>query len=204
MTIQKVIGFLLCKRRKKPTVEIRCPKCLSPSELSFIIPVSGPGYYHELQGRLRCEADSFEWPIKIRSGRNQPHLLDLRQEMPDSRSQDLSVNVPQGIAEDVREAERAHAAACERASAAMCRRALQLGLMDKGISDGGLEGMIRKAGLKSDTSNLALSIKGLGDIAVHRKDALGSGDIALLIHATVQILNELFSPPRKAGDSPNS
>ena len=40
--------------------------------------------------------------------------------------------------------------------------------------------------------DLAMSIKGFGDIGVHRKEELEPQEVNMVIHATVRMLNELF------------
>jgi len=80
----------------------------------------------------------------------------------------------------------------------MCRRALQLALIDKDIEDKPLSKMLKEAKtpkklLDDDIYNLATSIKGFGDIGVHRREKLEPQEVNMVIYATVRMLNELFS-----------
>ncbi len=46
--------------------------------------------------------------------------------------------------------------------------------------------------LTDDTYNLATSIKGFGDITIHREEEIEPEEAKLVIYATVRMLNELF------------
>jgi len=68
--------------------------------------------------------------------------------------------------------------------------------LDKGIPDKALSKMVEEAKdkglLEQRTFDLATSIKGYGDIGVHRKEQLEPKEVELVIYATVRMLNELF------------
>ena len=96
--------------------------------------------------------------------------------LPGVQSDRLNSSVTPDIKEDIQEAERANYSQCYKACVAMCRRALQLSLIDKGIEDKPLSQMLNDALnaklLTQDTYNLSTSIKGYGDIAVHRREII--------------------------------
>ena len=147
-----------------------------------------------IKGILKCGECGHERPL-IMYGES---INEISAGLPGQQSSKLITNVPKDIKEDVQEAERANYYQCYKASAAMCRRAVQLSLIQKGIKDKGLESMIKEARnreeplLTNDTYNFAFSIKGFGDIAVHRTEILDPDDIPLLINCTRRMLNELF------------
>lgn len=147
----------------------------------------------DITGILKCRVPSCnnEHPFTMVNN----SLTEFLPSMPAIASQNLSGDIPQDITADIKEAERAEYMQCHKAAATMCRRALQLGLIDKGISDKPLSVMIEEAKktdlLDDKTYALAISIKGLGDIGAHRKELLERGDIQTLLHVTVKMLNEL-------------
>jgi len=120
--------------------------------------------------------------------------------MPISESTNLLPGVPLGIQQDVQEAERCHFAQCYKASVVMCRRALQLGLIEKGISDTRLKTMIQNASDKGILTGrnvaLAESIKDFGDGGAHRPENITAQDANLTIYACVGLLNEMFKPAK--------
>jgi len=146
-----------------------------------------------ITGILKCGNSSCnnEHPFTMVNNYLQEFLPNLPVEV----SQNLNAAIPDDIIADIKEAERAEYLQCHKAAATMCRRALQIGLIDKGVSDKPLSGMIEDAktqGLLDDkTYILAKSIKGFGDIGAHRNETLERGDIQMLIHLTVKMLNEL-------------
>jgi len=143
-------------------------------------------------GIIQCTVCGHELPITIDGGYIQ--IIDVA--LPGQQSNRLNPSVPADLIDDVQEAERANYFQFYKACAAMCRRALQLGLIEKGIPDGALGGMIESAKnqelIEQRIFDLAMSIKGFGDIGVHRKEELEPQDINMFIHATVRMLNELF------------
>ena len=155
--------------------------------------VSGPGA--ELQGVLICLADnSHIWPITVRNDQ----IRSTEGTLPVSEARSLSPNVPVGLIQDLEEAERAHFARSYKASVVICRRAFQLGLVERGISDGPLGAMLSKArsaspSLFSDrVSHFAEAIKDFGDAGAHRREDIHPKDAANVIRLTAQALNELF------------
>ena len=58
-------------------------------------------------------------------------ILTVDTQLPVAESRKLNEDVPDGIKQDVQEAEGAHFAQNYKSSAVMCRRALQLALEDK-------------------------------------------------------------------------
>ncbi len=129
-------------------------------------------------------------------------LHEFLPNLPVEESQKLNSTIPVDIIEDIKEAERSEYLKCHKAAATMCRRAIQIGLIDKGIPDKPLSNMIEDAkdkGLLNDkTYILAKSIKGFGDIGAHRKEELERGDIQILIHLSVKMLNELAEYPTRS------
>jgi len=146
----------------------------------------------EIIGIFKCLACGHELPITVRNG----FITELHPELPGTQSDKLNSSVSADIKKDVKEAERAHYNQCDKACVTMCRRALQLGLMDRGISDAPLSKMIDSAVsekyIEQSTQSLATSIKGYGDIGAHRREQLESQEVKMVIYATVRMLNELF------------
>jgi len=178
------------KGGKREMTELICPKCHKEGK--------GQGIRLEcvgnikVKGIIRCLQCQHERPFTMVSG----YISALDIALPGAQSDRLDQLVPTDIKEDIREAERANYAQCYKSCVAMCRRALQLGLIDKKITDQPLSKMLSEAKdielLTKDTYNLATSIKGYGDIGMHRKDILDPMDVNMVIHATVRMLNELF------------
>lgn len=168
-------------------VKIDCPECAKtqrPHEFTY----NCTGKFI-LKGRIICQACKNERQFESEG----EYLRILGTILPPTT---LSSKVPGDIKDDVKEVERAYLGQCYKASAAMCRRATQIALIEKGIKDRGLEAMINEAKdqniLSNDTYNFAKSIKGFGDIAVHRKEIIEPGDIPLLLSCIKRMLNELF------------
>lgn len=170
--------------------ELICPKCYGV-KTTGVIRVECVGDA-KMWGIIQCLNCQHEFPFTM--VRNYMQKLDVA--LPGAESDRLNPSVPDDIKDDVREAERANYAQCYKACVTMCRRALQLSLIDKGIKDSGLSGMLREALNKNlltqDIFSLATSIKGYGDIGAHRKDHLEPQDVNMVIHAAVRMLNELF------------
>lgn len=146
----------------------------------------------KMWGVIRCLVCGHEFPITMNRGFIQKVDTDLV----GAQSDQLNASVPADIKEDIQEAERAHYNQCDKACVMMCRRALQLGLIDKGITDAPLSTMLqdalKKQFLMQRTHDLATTIKGYGDIGAHRRDELNSQEVSMVIYATVKMLNELF------------
>ena len=122
----------------------------------------------ELQDVLTCLHDGHKIPVKMLKDT----ITGILTELPVSESKQLIAQVPQGIAQDVQEAERAHYASYCKACVVMCRRAIQLSLVEKGIGDRALSAMIEEAKnqgfIKSDRLyTQAMGIKDYGDDGAH-------------------------------------
>lgn len=182
-------------RGEKKMASIKCPVCHGKSRDSAISVECNP--QAQMRGIIKCLACEHEWPITIESS----FITKIDVSLPGAQSDKLGDLVPTDLKDDVKEAERANYSQCHKACVAMCRRALQLGLIEKGIPDGGLGGMIESAKtqklIEQKIFDLAMSIKGFGDIGVHRKVELESQEVNLVIYATVRMLNELFKETDK-------
>ena len=180
----------LKKKGEQEMTEILCPNCpetVPPT--SFGIHCTGKS---KLWGIIQCTKCLHEMPFSMYHDRLQ--RLDIA--LPGVQSDKLNSLVTPDIKEDVQEAERCNYHQCYKACVTMCRRALQLGLIDKGISDGRLslmlEGALKQKLIEQKTYDLATSIKGYGDIGAHRREHLEPKEVELVIYATVRMLNELF------------
>ena len=172
-------------------IELICPKCNREGRtMTFAMEFSGNA---ELKGTITCLTCQHERPFAMLRSFMQELSIDL----PGAQSNELTSLVPEDIRDDVREAERANFAQCYKACVAMCRRALQLSLIEKGIDDKPLSLMLKDALndnlLDQDTFNLATSIKGYGDIGLHRREQLNPQEVKMVIYATVRMVNEVFS-----------
>lgn len=168
---------------------LECPECKAPTPRLSEIWLMGKGNV-SIKGIMTCTRCGKEWPFHMVE--NCLRQIDIG--LPGEQSRNLTSEVPDGIKEDIREAERANYAQCHKAAAAMCRRALQLALIDKGIEDKPLSQMISDAtGLfDKKTFAMAISVKGFGDIGAHRKEKIEPEDATIAIYMTVKMLNELF------------
>ncbi len=185
--------------KENPIADMLCPKCkASGSAKAIRFQCSLP--YHandrppiEIRGIMRCLKDQHEWPFVMSEG----FIEELATALPGSYSRALNASVPADRREDIQEAERANWAQCYRAAAVMCRRAVQLGLVEKGIADTKLSSMIEDAVKKKlllQTAKLAEAVKLFGDIGAHRLPDVKPEEVTMTIYASVEILNELFSP----------
>lgn len=188
---EKIGGIIALKKKgeqEMPTV-IRCPNCQGKKRTSLIILQCE--HEAQIQGIIKCLACGHEFPITIVNDNIQK--LDVA--LPGTQSDQLHSSVPADLKEDIQEAERANYAQCYKACVAMCRRALQLSLIDKGIDDKPLSKMLDEALAKNyltqNTYNLATSIKGYGDIGIHRTEELEPKEVEIAIYMAVKILNEL-------------
>jgi len=95
--------------------------------------------------------------------------------MPVSESTNLTSAVPEGLKQDIEEAESDHFAQSYKSSVVMCRRAIQLGLQEAphGINDGPFSRMLQEARTKTPpvlttrTDSLVEAIKDYGDGGAH-------------------------------------
>ncbi len=168
--------------------QIDCPGC-DRSRAYIDVQCNGSA---ELKGIINCLECGHEFPIILQNG----VIKKLDTALPGIQSDKLNSSVPSDLKEDIQEAERAHYGQCFKACVAMCRRALQLALIEKGIGDTRLTPMLKEALTKKllndDTYTLSTTIKGYGDIGVHRKDKLDSEEVKMVIYSAVRMLNELF------------
>lgn len=174
--------------------EVKCPGCNYPIEVSC----QRRGRYAgiRLLGVLTClRCDDRSWPVELEDGELQPSAPTLT----GSGSATLSANVPLGLVGDTKEAERAYFAHCYKASVVMCRRVIQLALESKGAKGHTLGPLLQDSRAKSPpllnkrTDTLAEGIKDFGDGGAHRTEIIQPNDVAIVLHVTTQVLNELFS-----------
>jgi Domain of unknown function (DUF4145) len=152
---------------------------------------------------ITCHVDGHKRPMRIRDG-----VIDATSPtLPISESTNLSPRVPSGIKQDVEEAERDHLSRSYKSAVVMCRRALQLGLelmpnAPQNQTLGRLLGWAKNQNhpktiptqplLSERVTSLAEGIKDYGDGGAHRAETFGSSTVAMVIHVTVEVLNELF------------
>ena len=173
--------------------------------------VGGSGIH--LSGILRCLCDEevckgHEWPISMQRG----EIWSTAEELPVALAKRLRANVPDGLVEDIEEAQRSHVAQNYKASVVMCRRAAQLGLEyvlelsnerltlgplleRERLSNGG------QGTLSIGTYHLAVRIKQTGDQGAHRIEELNPATVGVMIHDTVDVLNELYESMPPASQS---
>lgn len=170
--------------------QIICPNCHGKRRTHYIAVECE--YQAQMWGIIKCLACGHEWPITIDSG----YIKKLDIALPGMQSDQLNTSVPSDIKGDIQEAERANYAQCYKACVAMCRRALQLSLIEKEIGDKPLSKMLEEAKgnnkLTDNTYTMATSIKGYGDIGVHRTEKLEPKEVEIIIYMAVKMLNELF------------
>jgi hypothetical protein len=151
----------------------------------------------ELRGVVTCLHDKHRWPVLIKDN----VVVETRLTLPAAHSKRL-FNVPDGIVQDIEEAELAHFNQCYKASVVMCRRALQLALEKRlGLGEnkqtlGPLLDMVRKGNntiLDSRHMALAERIKEYGDSGAHRVGDFTSDTVGVIVHDTVEVLNYLCS-----------
>ena len=180
----------LKKKGEQEMTTVICPKCHGERRTEEIRVDCQPGA--KMWGIIQCLECGHEFPITMDRG----YIQKIDIALPGQQSGRLNPSVPADLKDDVKEAERANYSQCFKACVAMCRRALQLGLIEKKIPDGSLGGMIESAKnqklIEQRIFDLATSIKGFGDIGIHRKEELEQQDVNMVIHATVRMLNELF------------
>jgi hypothetical protein len=191
--IIKKIGAIIALKKEggqKEMAKIICPNCHGKKRREAISVECHPEA--KMWGIIQCTACGHELQITMDGG----YIQKLDISMPGVQSDKLTSLVPSSIKEDIQEAERSNYSQCYKACVAMCRRALQLSLIDKGIEDKPLGKMLRDALTESlltqNTYNLATSIKGYGDIGVHRTEELEPKEVEIAIYMAVKMLNELF------------
>lgn len=152
----------------------------------------------DLEGTIICSYDGHRRPIKLIS-----NVIDSTQpNLPVHDSVNLKPNIPDGLRQDVEEAERAHFAQCYKAACTMCRRAIQLALEGKvtpipasgrtlGPYLAGARAMSPPL-LSQQTDGLAETVKDYGDTGAHKKTAITGKEAEIMVYATVKVLNELF------------
>jgi hypothetical protein len=169
-----------------------CPKCQGESRVHATHMKFDCDSETKIWGIIQCLGCGHQMPITLNKG----CIESVDVSLPATQSDHLISSVPDGIKDDIQEAERCNYYQCYKASVTMCRRALQLGLIDKGIPDGPLSGMLSQAKgslLSQEIYDLATSIKGYGDIGAHRRERLEPQEVSMVIYAAVRMLNELFS-----------
>ncbi len=188
--IKDVIIALKKKGEQKEMPVVNCPNCQGKKRSDSIILKCE--HSAKIQGIIQCLRCEHEFPITIVNDTIQK--IDVA--LPGIQSDKLNQSVEADIKEDVEEAERCNYHQCYKACVTMCRRALQLGLIDKGITDTRLslmlQGALKDKLIEQKTYDLATSIKGYGDIGAHRREHLEPKEVELVIYATVKMLNELF------------
>ena len=180
----------LKKEGEQEMPNLLCPKCHGEKRTTPIRVECAPDA--KMSGIIKCLVCGHELPITISKGAIQK--IDVA--LPGVQSDLLHSLVPSDLKEDIQEAERANYNQCYKACVAMCRRALQLSLIEKEIGDRQLSKMLEEALsnklLTQNTYNLATSIKGYGDIGVHRTEKLEPKEVEIVIYMAVKMLNELF------------
>lgn len=178
---------------------IKCAKCGQSAELGLTNIGPGTGSRElEFSGIVRCNGDGHEWPMAIKTNNI---IQSTAQMMPISKSASLTQNVPDGIVQDIQEAERDHFAQSYKSVVVMCRRAFQLALEQRGATGRTLGPILKSARamtpplLSPRTDTLAEGIKDYGDGGAHRREDIDAATAALVIHVTTQALNELFPQP---------
>ena len=118
---EKIDTLPISQNGEEEMVNLECSECGHPGKLTLRSNYVGSQSAFVLHGTVTCSKDGHEWPISVKTN-NIP--LSTEQEMPVLESQNLGGNVPDGLVEDIREAERAHFARVYKASVVMCRRAV--------------------------------------------------------------------------------
>ena len=172
--------------------DVKCPNCDGKKRgyRSIVLSCKNEA---KIEGIIECLCCGHEFPITIVNDT----IQKIDEALPGVQSDQLNPSVTPDLKEDIQEAERANYAHCYKACVAMCRRALQLAFIDKGIGDKGFSEMLKEAKtvknlLDDDTYNLSTTIKGFGDIGVHKREELVPQEVNMVIYATVKMLNELF------------
>ena len=186
-------------------IDVYCSQCrVEGYHSSFELSLLGKsGDDVELKGLFTCKHAQHRWPIHLM---NNNLLVSTAPALPVAESSRLEApRVPDGIFEDVEEAEQAHFDGGFKASTVMCRRALQLALEHvMNISEAErytLGPLLNKAKRESPallgdiTWALADRVKEYGDGGAHERVQFDAETTGVIIHDTVVILNELYPPP---------
>ena len=179
-------------------VTVACAECGQRADLTlFRNSRSASSRDLEFSGTITCTGDQHEWPMAIKTD-NLVQSTD--QMMPVLESATLGPNVPDGLRQDIEEAESSHFARVYKASAVMCRRAVQLGLAEPphNIADGPFSKMLEEAERReppplTPTGFIhAKTVKDYGDIGAHRTENISALDARTAVFSAVKVLNELF------------
>ena len=179
-------------------IAVECERCRQSGKLTLVSNTIGTNPPHlEFRGTITCSKDKHEWPMAFKTNNL---VLSTDQMMPVLESDALGARVPEGLRQDIKEAERAHFARVYKASAVMCRRAVQLGLAEPplNIPDGPFTKMIEQAEGKEPKplspigfTNL-WAVKDYGDMGAHQIEEIRAPDARSAIFSAVRVLNELF------------
>ena len=169
-------------QHQAPEIEVRC--LLDRGERGV-----------RLEGVIVCLRDGHRRPIVMVDDA----IEETAPTLPVDQSSRLNSDVPDGIKQDVEEAERTHFAQAYKSSVVMCRRAVQLAIEEKPkapkgrITLGPLLQWAREQNLlKPTVASLAQGVKEFGDAGAHEQETFDSRAVAVVIHVTVEVLNELF------------
>ena len=176
--------------------ERQCPVCSRPGSNhegnTLIFEVSPTMDLHGI-ATCRFHPES-QIPVAFRGG----YLDSTAPTLPVNESPRLEA--PDGLRQDVREAEQCHFYGLNKASALMCRRALQLGyeyLLGYQGDSGKTLGPLLKQAKDEDAIELEYfpyseRVKGLGDDGAHQRSEIDGRDVANAIYLTVLVLNRIF------------
>ena len=179
-------------------VIIQCDKCGQLANLSLYRSAPNWSQHLEFRGVITCDCgDKHTWPMAIKTDNI---VQSTDQMMPVLESVNLNQDVPEGLEQDIQEAEKAHYAQIYKAGVVMCRRAIQLGLQESphNIPDGPFGGMLKQAQAKAPPTlspqgfALANGVRDYGDAGAHRRQELSASDARTAIFSAVRVLNELF------------
>ena len=173
-----------------------CVKCQESGNASWVrIDLTQGGAGIEIRSVLKCNREGHRWPLIMRG----QEFFSISPDLPGAQSHRLDLKVPQGIKEDVEEAESTSVGMSYKASVVMCRRALQLALelvlQVEGQTLGPLLTQAKEQSVVDDRIfYLAQRVKDFGDGGAHRVGAIDPNTVAVVIHDTVEVLN--FLSPR--------
>jgi hypothetical protein len=149
-----------------------------------------------LEGIITCLHDNHQRPITIINNVTD----ETSPTLPVNESSKLSQSVPDYIKQDIEEAERTYFVKAYKASVVMCRRALQIAIEQKPSAPQNTTlGPLRQWAqaqtpplLSVRVNSLVEGIKDYGDGGAHRVEHFEPQTVAMVIHITVETLNELF------------
>lgn len=181
---------------------IECSRCHQTADLSLRSHRKARGNTNEFEfrGIVKCSCTHrHEWPLAIKTN---DIIHSTEGMMPVMDSANLNENVPEGLKQDIQEAERAHFSQLFKACVVMCRRAIQVGLSQPphNIADASFTKMLKEAQEKTPPPLsargfvLVEGIKDYGDAGAHRIEDIQALDARTAIFSTVRVLNELFQP----------